>query len=573
MPAPLAIRPDTKSSKAPATSRPRQKDPDNAVLFVNFSNPTVDRKSRGNRSAIKKWVTKRQHAVARNTEPYHINPQRQDSAATAQSTSFLNDDDVGEIDRLQASTRSSTLLTVAETSTPGITDPFDALPIPSSTPVFGLLYAFLSASTVSLSVVPDKKSSYAKFTLVRKNAWHPLALQSRAAYSALVAYSQVTKGLITDSWEINLRQYMTMALIACNAELASIKNDTDSDALCYAVVLLMVTAQRLNDAESFHAHARGLSALIYRRARARVVSEDSPRTHLRRINSETQLHAITPKRWESLTLPPEKLHPTLPQVSGFHKLMHQGYMSLDTAAFLAQTVAIIELSNQARGDWLIVNSMYQHSYFDDSVARRVWPHSPDEIYLVLCTRLVQHHAIFTNRQHPCRLSAMACTSLHRQMQTKPIVALLDSCPEAMLWVALIGGSGISNELQDWFSWLMRAACARLSNIKTFEDARILLYEEFLWAPGADFSAARFWDKTFDSDDVDRTSPTGSTRMEKREQRAETAARPRRASSFAPSFKESKPIVDSTTVSPEASTAGLLKGPTELGLCDGVLLET
>lgn len=557
MPAPLAIRSD-KKPRAPPIPGAKTKSPHNAVLFVNFSNPTVDRKSRNNRSAIKKWVTKRQHAVARNTEPFHLNSENPKSSSRPSLLLDIDGTVDEEADAEIVSPSARSLITTSDTSSAGRTDPFDVLPIPGSRSVFDLLYAFLSASTVSLSVVPDKAASYAKFTLVRKNAWHPLALQSRAAYSALVAYAQVTKGLITDCWEINLRQYMMMALTACNEELAKIKTGRDSDALCYAVVLLMVIAQRTNDPDSFHAHARGLSALIYRRARARMESEDSPRSRQRQINSETQAVAIMPKRWESLTLPPEKLSPTIPQVAGFHKMMRLGHMSTGTAAFLAQAVAIIELSNQARGDWLIVNSMYQHSYFDDSVARRMWPHSPAEIYLVLCTRLVQHHAIFTNRQHPCRLSTTAITSLHRQMQAKNIDVLLDQCPEAMLWVALIGGSGIDNDLQHWFAWLMRESCARLPEIQTFEDARILLYEEFLWAPGADFSAAAFWDMTFKVWDEGAGPDHEGMR--------------RRFSSSAPSVKE-KPIVDSKTVSPEASTAGLMRGPTELGLCDGKLLDT
>lgn len=563
---PTSSRASSSSASPPAQQQPNRRgkaaaakperdsgSEENSVFFVNFSNPTVDRKARSNKVAIKKWVTKRQHANARNQAPDGQKPAAthakaaRSSASSASATTAKAATEELQIARRQ--TKTIELLNDMRDITvvgPSAADPFSALPIDDvGDHASRLVYVYLNACTASLKAFANREQTRELLSVVRKNAWHPLAVQSPAAYSALVAFSQVSQGWETPDAELTLRKHTTLALAAANSELASLRGTDSSDALCYAVVLLMLAAQRLNDPASFHAHARGLSALIYRRARARNARGTLTPAEQMMIDDETKRMAVGPRRWDAL-LSPEKLHPTVPHVPGFHRMIEAGLCSPVTSSFLAQVVATFEICLQAQGDWLVINSMFQHVFVDDGAYKRIWADSPRQVYLVLCSRLCQHYALWPMREHPCHTTEFAVASLQRQLVANGVDDVLELCPGTMLWVSVIGGAGTVGPLQSFFARLMRESCRRVPGVRSFEALRSYLYENFLWAPGGDDSAREFWDATMlgsprQSPSLDSDgSESGSPRIRKKK----------------------RPDVA------ELSVPALARGPADLGFCSG-----
>lgn len=551
----LPIRPNGQPGSSPPPrqqTKGKNRQPDNAVLFVNFSNPAVDRKARQNKVAIKKWVTKRQHAAARNQAPPNSLDQSSSSSPVSnyQQSSRSSSEETEDTDLTILSSRSVSppfRLVGART-----VDPFGVAPIDVGDHVSGLVFNYLNAATASLAAFANREHTRGLLSDIRKNAWHPLAIHSRAAYSSMVAFAQVSQGLGDHRAELCMRQHTAQALGACNAELASLRGAESSDALCYAVVLLMLAAQRLDDPDSFHAHARGLSALIHRRARARNATELITWEEQMLIDSETRAMAIGPKRWDTL-IAPEKLHPTVPHVRGFHELMENGLCSNVTASFLAQVVATFEICMQAQGDWLVINSLFQHVFVDDGVYRRIWAHSPKQVYLVLCSRLCQHYALWPMRDHPCHTTEFAVASLHRQLQNLNVEEVMLVSPGTMLWVALLGGAGTVSPLQVFFSRLLQEACRRVPGMNCYENVRSYLYENFLWAPGADASAQAFWDSAMLGSPRQSPSPSDSTEG---------------SESGSPRMKKKKRMdADELTV------PALARGPADLGFCSGTYRAT
>ncbi|KAI9715422.1 MAG: hypothetical protein M1828_000842 [Chrysothrix sp. TS-e1954] len=441
-----------------------------------------------------------------------------------------------------------TILSPSDPAGSGSFDPFNTLATGASPRINRLVHAYVNAHVITNRWYQGIPGYGAQLINARRNLWFPLTLESKAASKALIAYLDATPDRPFGSDETQ-GKYLSEALLETNSALRD-KESATTDGTCFAVALLMLTAQRMRDTRAFQTHAHGLAALTSMRQDAPIGSKYSisvfkcfesgnsppmkPPTSMLTPNaspgsmSKTSSPPSSNETRKPITPPPSatpsssmssKAAPSLPlwiptsattvTGNGFHDLVTAGLITPTLADFFQRAWVLHSLGeNGVIWDRVALISVAEHIWVDD------WP--PDlavNFFEKACYAAIQicFHLVVKPPWHFCWPVEKMAVTVFEALTCADMRKILDHCPDTLLWLVMCAGPFLKHEPLEWFAMLLRRVL-RAMGPGRFVDATSLMLRRYMWVTNMTPAAQQFWDASVEGSEDDEV-PLGQRIVE------------------------------------------------------------
>ena len=460
-------------------SRPRPNRRQQALIFVEpFTNPVQESKQASTKHLVKKYsmLNRKNEHHASLDEPNRISYGR----GLTQILDRLDHDELDEErDRysLVASKRNAQHRFTSTTphNIPGgplgtqNDDPFDALPVQMSKPAFDLLHRYMTTHYIEKQPWFQADEEYGSLLIAaRRQTWFPVAKDSPAACSALVALTAAASPFTSDFGPIR-DSYLTNAFRLTNLELQS--DAAVSNGTVFAVVMLMLTALIIGDERAFKAHTTGMASVLVHRSQ----------------HPERKGKHIRPQWY------PFEAYRSLEGLSfsgsGITELAQKGFIS-DSAwsTYFREAMLISSLIVLTPGDTFWYSCFAQHKWLTrnpDSLGS-----TPLDKVFHSTLRLVWHLIAWRGALLTSPIVRGMILEIFQSLNASDAEDLLSQQPEAITWIALSAGPHAMN-LQRWFHVMLRLSLAA-TGMTRFDVVVQSLAKNYLWHPTMNASAERFW---------------------------------------------------------------------------------